>query len=126
MDIQTGNRKATASASWGDQLNAIAPLLEDSSNDLTASLPGFLIGDDNDSTGFSDSLLSESSNGDEDSFNPSGQETKPPAGGSETRHAGGAPSPAVLGVDLQDMCKHTANKLVIPWPNAVAETTTSR
>ena len=96
------------------------------SNDLTASLPGFLIGDDNDSTGFSDSLLSESSNGDEDSFNPSGQETKPPAGESKTGHAGRAPSPPVLGVDLWDVCKRTANKLVISWPNAVAETTTSR
>ena len=52
MDIPTWNRGLTANASWGDQLDAIARLLEDSSNDLEASLPGFLIGDDNDSTGF--------------------------------------------------------------------------
>lgn len=35
-------------------------------------------------------------------------------------------SPPVLSVDLQDVCKRAVNKLVIPWPIAVAETTTSR
>ena len=57
---------------------------------------------------------------------PSGQAIKPPAGESETGHAGGAPSPPVPGVNLHDVCKRSANKLVIPWPNVLAATTTSR
>ena len=36
MDIPTGNRGKTASASWGDQLDAIAPLSEDFSSNLVA------------------------------------------------------------------------------------------
>lgn len=114
MDIPTGNLGAIASTSWDDQLEAIAPLLEDSSNDLAASLPGFLISDDNDSMGLS---------------------CKPPFGIIRWRQRllhplrppsllPGNPKPS-LGVDLQDVCKRTADKLLIPLPNTVAETTTS-
>ncbi|KAK6302052.1 hypothetical protein J4Q44_G00281050 [Coregonus suidteri] len=125
MDIPTGNPRAMASTSWGNQLDAIAPLLEETSNNLAAVMPGILIGDDNDSNGLSNSFLSESSDGDDDSFIPSGQASKPPAGESETGEPDGAPSPPALGVDLQDACKPAVDKLVIPWPNAVGETTTS-
>lgn len=103
MDIPTGNLGATASTSWDDQLEATAPLLEDSSNDLAASLPGFLTSDDNDSMGLS---------------------RQPPFGIIRWRkqllHPLRPPSPLpgnpklALGVDLQDVCKCTADKLLIP------------
>jgi hypothetical protein len=95
--VNDGSPEAMASASWGNQLDAISPLLEDSSNDLMTRLLGILSGD-NDCTGFSDSLLSESSEEDEDSFIPSGQATKPPAG-----HAG------------VWICRTCVNSLQINW-----------
>ena len=56
----------------------------------------------------------ESPDGDEDSFIP---QARPPS--LLLRE-----SKTELGVDLQDMCKCAA-KLVIPWSNAVTETTMS-
>jgi hypothetical protein len=99
MDIPMG---VMASASWGDQLDAISPLLEDSSNDLVTPLPGFLIGDR--ITGCRQRFLHPLRPGHQASCRGIQNRTR---------------------VDLQDMCKCAA-KLVIPWSNAVTETTMSR
>jgi len=52
---------------------------------------------------------------------------KPKLPKSTTREEGWVSSPAPsLHVDLLDMCKRAAEKLEVPWPVAVAETTRSR
>ena len=60
----------------------------------------------------SEGLFSEEEDCDESTFIPSAQATQPNA--------------ANLSVDLQDVCKRAAERLGIPWPSVLAETTSSR
>ncbi|KAK7139774.1 hypothetical protein R3I94_012421 [Phoxinus phoxinus] len=110
-----------AALSWSEQLDVCMPL------------PGVLSTDEEEDAldleeeGQSDFLLSDEEEDFEDSpFLPPAHPAQLLAAAGSTEEAGGAPSPPLLSVDLQDVCKRAAGKLNIPWPTVVAETAKSR
>lgn len=114
----TGQQPPTATRSWGEQLDACAPIhsLPDSEEEL--ELEDGYEGED------PDILLSdEEDEFDDSSFLPSAQTVSQPSDQAPEREAQASP---VLSVDLQDVCKRAAEKLEIAWPTVVAEAARSR
>lgn len=110
-----------AQASWGDQLDAVAPLLD--LEEDGADLPVFsdFAGAESDSEVESVSLGSDDYEQDGETFSIP-LAAKPTETG-ETRYSG-PPNPTAS--DLHDVCRRAAAKLGIEWPETPAETTTSR
>ncbi len=110
----------TEALSWGEQLDICVPLPSVFSTDEEEDALDF------EEEGQSDFLLSEEEEDFEDSpFLPPAHTAQPLAAAEAIEDADGTPSP-LLSVDLQDVCKRTADKLNIPLPTVVAETAKSR